>query len=122
VPVRNVFVNGGSGTTPGPNNFEVALDINMAISMAPGLSEVIVYQGSAPNDVLNRMATDNQAKQLSSSWGFGPNVDPIRQQIFQQFAAQGQSMFQASGDLGAWTGEIYPPSDDPWVTVVGGTS
>jgi hypothetical protein len=122
VPVRNVFVNGGSGTTPGPNNFEVALDINMAISMAPGLSEVIVYQGSAPNDVLNRMATDNQAKQLSSSWGFGPNVDPIRQQIFQQFAAQGQSMFQASGDLGAWIGQIYPPSDDPWVTVVGGTS
>lgn len=121
IPVRNVLVNGASGI-PGQNNSEVALDIDMAMSMAPGLAEVIVYEGLTPNDVLNRMATDNQARQLSSSWGFGPQVDPIRQQIFQQFAAQGQSMFQASGDLGAWTGDIFPPSDDPWVTVVGGTS
>src|SRR6185503_15583888 len=72
--------------------------------------------------VLNRMATDNRARQLSSSWGFGSQVDPARQQIFQQFAAQGQSFFQASGDLGAWTGAIVASSDDPFITVVGGTS
>src|SRR5205823_14202687 len=92
------------------------------IAMAPGLSKVIIYEGLNPNDVLNRMATDNQARQLSSSWGFGDPVDPVRQQIFKQFAAQGQSMFQASGDFGAWVGPVFPPSDDPWVTVVGGTS
>src|SRR5947208_779380 len=39
-----------------------------------------------------------------------------------QFAAQGQSFFQASGDWGAWAGPVFPPSDDPFVTVVGGTS
>jgi subtilase family serine protease len=94
----------------------------MALSMAPGLSEIIVYEGLFPNDILNRMATDNQAKQLSSSWGFGPQVDPIRQQIYKQFAVQGQTMFQASGDLGAWTAEIFAPSDDPLLTIVGGTS
>jgi uncharacterized repeat protein (TIGR03803 family) len=123
VPITNVLVNGFSGR-PGVNNVEVALDIVMTISMAPGLSEVIVYEGtgSSANAVLNRMATDNLARQLSSSWGFGPQVDPIREQIFQQFAAQGQSFFQAAGDDGAWTGPIYPPSDDPFVTVVGGTS
>ena len=106
------------------NNVEVALDIEMVISMAPGLSKVIVYEGTGANAnaILNRMATDNLAKQLSSSWGFGSQVDPAREQIFQQFAAQGQSMFQASGDGGAWTGAIFPPSDDPWLTVVGGTS
>jgi uncharacterized repeat protein (TIGR03803 family) len=123
VPITNVLVNGFTGRA-GPNDVEVALDIEMVISMAPGLSKVIVYEGSGanPNAILNRMATDNLAKQLSSSWGFGSQVDPAREQIFQQFAAQGQSMFQASGDNGAWTGPIFPPSDDPWVTVVGGTS
>src|SRR5947199_7145338 len=90
--------------------------------MVAGLSSVIVYEGDTPNNSYNRMATDNQARQLSSSWGFGSQVDPAREQIFQQFAAQGQSMFQASGDGGAWTGAIFPPSDDPWLTVVGGTS
>ncbi|HYV30310.1 MAG TPA: S53 family peptidase [Candidatus Binatia bacterium] len=121
VPLTNVFLNGLNGE-PGGNNIEVALDICMAISMAPGLSSVIVYAGHAANDILNRMATDNAARQLSCSWGFGPQVDPARQQIFQQFAAQGQSFFQASGDLGAWAGAVSPPSDDPWVTVVGGTA
>lgn len=121
VPVTTVLANGGMGS-PGPNNVEVALDINMAISMAPGLSKVIVYQGYLPNSILNRMATDNEAKQLSSSWGFGPQVDPAREQIFMQYAAQGQSFFQASCDWGAWAGPVYSPSDDAFVTVVGGTS
>lgn len=119
VPVTNVLIN-GFDQNPGGNNVEVALDIDMAISMAPGLSKVIVYEGYTPNDVLNRMATDDSANQLSCSWGFGSQVDPVREQIFQQYAAQGQSFFQASGDLGG--GAIYPPSDDPFVTVVGGTS
>jgi uncharacterized repeat protein (TIGR03803 family) len=123
VPITNVLVNGFSGRA-GNGNLEAALDIEMTISMAPGLLKVIVYEGTGANAnaILNRMATDNLAKQLSSSWGFGSQVDPAREQIFQQFAAQGQSMFQASGDVGAWTGDIFPPSDDAWVTVVGGTS
>jgi uncharacterized repeat protein (TIGR03803 family) len=119
VPLTNVLVD-GFDQSPGGNNVEVALDIDMAISMAPGLSKVIVYEGYTPNDILNRMATDDSARQLSCSWGFGPGIDPVREQIFEQFAAQGQSFFQASGDLGG--GSIYPPSDDPFVTVVGGTS
>ena len=121
VQLTNVLLNGFSGAAGG-NNFETALDITMAISMAPGLSKVIVYEGKIPNDILNRMATDNQARQLSCSWGFQPPVDPARDQIFQQFAAQGQSFFQASGDNGAWAQESLPPSDNPFITVVGGTT
>ena len=123
VPLTNVYVDGVTGAAGG-QNMEVALDIDMAIAMAPGLSRVIVYEGRAttPNNLLNRMATDNLAKQLSSSWGFGSQVDPAREQIYQQFAAQGQTMFQASGDVGAWSGPIYPPSDDALLTIVGGTS
>jgi uncharacterized repeat protein (TIGR03803 family) len=121
VPVTNILVDGFNGAA-GNGNVEVALDIEMAISMAPGLSQVMVYEGTSPNDILNRMATDNQAKQLSCSWGFYPIIDPVRAQIYQQFAAQGQTMFQASGDSGAYANGVFPPSDDPNLTIVGGTS
>ena len=122
VTLTNILLDGFNGT-PRSENLEVALDIDMAICMAPGLLRVMVYEGEIPNDILSRMATDNQAKQLSSSWGnFGTPSDPVRDQIYQQFAAQGQSMFQASGDSGAYPGAIPAPSDDPNITVVGGTS
>jgi uncharacterized repeat protein (TIGR03803 family) len=123
VPLTNVLVNGFRGGAGG-QNVEVALDIDMTMAMAPGLSQVIVYEGSGttPNAVLNRMATDNLSRQLSSSWAYGAQVDAAREQIFLQFAAQGQTMFQASGDLGAWSGAVAPPSDDAFLTVVGGTS
>ncbi|HEX5227995.1 MAG TPA: protease pro-enzyme activation domain-containing protein, partial [Bryobacteraceae bacterium] len=120
VPVQTVLLNGYNGA-PGNANVEVILDIMMAAYMAPGLSKVIVYEGYNPDDVLNRMATDNQARQLSSSWGWSP-MDAIVDQIFKQMIAQGQSLFQASGDDGAYRGAVMPPADDPNITVVGGTS
>ncbi len=120
VPVTNVLVNGFTNA-PGYGDLEVSLDIEMAIAMAPGLSAVLVYEGTTPNDVLNQMATDNLAKQLSSSWNFSP-VDANTEQVYEQFAAQGQSMFQASGDTGAATNGLPSPTDDPWVTSVGGTT
>jgi len=99
------------------------MDIELAISMAPGLSQVIVYEApndaAYGNDLLNRIATDNLAKQLSCSWGLGINAST--EQIFRQFAAQGQSFFFASGDSGAFSGAIEWGSDDPYITVVGGT-
>ena len=119
VPVTPILLDGFSGT-PGGANVEVALDIEVAIAMAPGLSQVLVYEGFIPLDILNRMATDNLAKQLSSSWDWLP-FDPAINQIYQQYAAQGQSMFQASGDSCAYVNGIMPPSDDPFITVVGGT-
>ena len=120
VPVTNVLVDDFTNA-PGYGDLEVSLDIEMAIAMAPGLSEVLVYEGTTPNDVLNLMATDNLAKQLSSSWNFSP-VDANTEQIYEQFAAQGQAMFQASGDTGAATNGLPSPTDDPWVTSVGGTT
>ena len=108
---------------PGDGNDEVSLDIEMAISMAPGLASVIVYEGSTTDDILNRMATDNLAKQLSASWTYG--IDAGSDQIFLEFAAQGQSFFNASGDGDAYVGSLYPPApptDDPNITSVGGTT
>jgi hypothetical protein len=116
VSLQNVLVSGFNGV-PSTNNDEVALDIEMAACMAPGLSKVMVYEGISADAVLSKMASDNQAKQLSSSWSF--YVDATTEQIYQQFAAQGQSMFQAAGD---WGTDIVPPSDDPNLTIVGGTT
>ena len=119
VPLKSVLLDGFDGT-PGNNNVEVALDIDMAICMAPGLSAVVVYEGYQPDSVLNRMATDNLARQLSASWTYV--IDSSTEQIFQQFAAQGQSFFNASGDDDAWVGLVNTPCDDPYITVVGGTT
>lgn len=120
VTLTNILLDGVNGV-PGGNETEVALDIEMAISMAPGVSQVLVYEGTNPDDILNRMATDNSASQLSCSWGFIPPVDATRDQIYEQFAAQGQTMFQSSGNNGAYAGAPESPSDDPNLTVVGGT-
>ncbi len=119
VPVKTVLVDGFSGA-PGQENVEVTLDIMMAAYMAPGLTNVIVYEGTNPEDVLNRMATDNLASQLSSSWGWGPIGDTTLQ-IFTEMVAQGQAFFQASGDSGAYLDGVMPPADVPNLTTVGGT-
>ena len=120
VPIQTVLLNGFSGA-PGGADIEVTLDIMMAAYMAPGASSIIVYEGINWNDVLNRMATDNLASQLSSSWCFSP-TNATTEQIFLQMIAQGQSLFQASGDSGAYKGWVWSPADDPNLTVVGGTS
>jgi hypothetical protein len=119
VPTQTVLLDGFNGA-PGSANIEVILDIMMASYMAPGLSKVMVYEGYTPNDILNRMATDNLAQQLSSSWGYGINA--TTEQIFKEYIAQGQSLLQASGDSGAYKNGVMTPSDDPNLTVVGGTS
>lgn len=126
VPLQNVLLDGFNGV-PGGNQDEVALDIEMSMAMAPGLSGIIVYMapnwGSSFYDVLNRIATDDLASQVSSSWDFeAPAGDAVMDQILQQMAAQGQSFFCASGDSGAFNdGYFYYPAGSPYTTSVGGT-
>jgi uncharacterized repeat protein (TIGR01451 family) len=127
VTITNVLINGASGDPSYTGGeVEVSLDIEMAISMAPGLSQVMVYEAPNPSpfeDLLNRMATDNLARQLSCSWYLpGGMSSPVADQIFQQMAAQGQSFFNASGDYDAYTGLIDFPGDTPYITEVGGTT
>src|SRR5262249_27848294 len=63
--------------------------------------------------------TDNLAKQLSASWTFPTSA--ATDQIFQEFAAQGQSYFNASGDGDSYIG-APSPVDHPFVIAVGGTT
>jgi hypothetical protein len=123
VPLLNVAVDGGVAT-PGSGNGEVALDIEMIIAMAPGVSQIIVFEAPNPSpwpDLLNRMVSSNQVKQLSCSWGGGA-ADPVSEGIFKQMALQGQSFFNASGDSDAFVGSVPFPSDSTNITEVGGTT
>ena len=123
ITLTNVAVSGGV-STPGSGASEVSLDIEMVASMAPGVSKIIVYEAPNPSpwaSLLSRMATDNIAKQIGCSWG-GGGPDPTSEQIFLQFAAQGISFFNATGDSDAFTGAIPFPSDSTNVTQVGGTT
>ena len=123
VMLVNVPIDGGI-TTVGANNAEVALDIEMVISMSPGVAKIYVYEAPNPSpwvDLLSRMANDNLAKQLSCSWG-GGSPDATAEQIFKQMAAQGQSFFNASGDSDAFTGAVPFPADSTNITQVGGTT
>jgi subtilase family serine protease len=123
VPVNGVSLNGVSLSCPPAScdDSEQALDIEVAISMAPGLSQVVVYVGSNDVSIFNKMASDNTSKQVSCSWGWSDNeksLDPI----FKEMAVQGQTVFVATGDQGSSTAAgVVWPSDDPFVTAVGGT-
>ena len=124
VPQLVVVPVDGGVATPGDGNIEVALDIDMVLSMAPGVSNIYVYEAPNPSpwvDLLSRMANDNLARQLSCSWG-GGGPDPAAEQVFLQMAAQGQTFFNASGDSAAFSGAIEFPSDSPNITEVGGTT
>ncbi|BDI30119.1 pseudomonapepsin [Capsulimonas corticalis] len=133
VPLQNVLVGGASGQ-PGVNAAEVTLDIELMTALAPGASKIMVYE--APNTAAgviaaySRIASDNIAKQVSTSWGITePSCSiPIRtaeNTAFRQMAAQGQTIFAASGDAGAFDNgknlTVQDPASQPYITSVGGT-
>jgi DNA-binding beta-propeller fold protein YncE len=124
VPISNVAVDGGPGT--GAGSGEAALDIEDVISLAPDVS-LEVY--GAPNtsagaiDLWNQMLTDDTAQVISTSWGEceafdsalgGPSVS-TENTIFQEMAAQGQSVFAAAGDTGSEA--CYPNGGSDTVSI-----
>ena len=123
-------------------DIEVVADIEQQIAIAPQVDRILVY--NAPNDFngtteINeyyRIASDDLADAISSSWGLceqdgGLATIEAESVAFMQMAAQGQSMFSAAGDTGAFdclrgSGSkglaVDDPSSQPFVTAVGGTS
>jgi len=125
VTVTGVSTDGSSLSCTGRcDDTEQVLDIEVAISMAPSLSSLRVYVSDTSDvSIFNRMATDNISKSLSCSWGWSPADPTSDDPIFKEFAAQGQTLFVASGDSGAYktrSSDVYP-ADDAYVTSVGGT-
>ena len=157
--ITQVHVDGGGGTNGAD---ETALDVQQAGGLAPQ-ADIIVYDapnaGSGFIDAFARAISDNKADSISTSWGQAEifnfaalNVDGARNtdttdvgdlrayhQLFLEAAVQGQSMFAASGDSGAYDtvralgagdgpGEfnapltVDSPASDPYITAAGGTT
>jgi uncharacterized repeat protein (TIGR03803 family) len=135
VPIQNILLDGFNGTPTSSDIGECTIDIEMAIAMAPGLSNVVVFDAGPNgilNDILNAMAAQPQIKQFSSSWG-ELSQSATSDNIWKQMAAQGQSFFQDSNDADSWANNVdlatgltgtsgFWPSDDPYLTSVGGTT
>ena len=132
--LTNILINGFSGipTLTGGEG-EVTLDIQMTMSMAPNLDMMLVYEGDpfnfSPNAVLNRIAMDNSARQVSCSWGWTGGPTATTEQIFLQMIIQGQAFFNASGDWDSsypgWMEDpnfVGYPSGSANIVQVGGTT
>lgn len=154
-PLEDIIVDGGplnpicpagdecpSSINGYASDVEVDSDIEMQLAIAPHAKQLLVY--NAPNDStgqtfldeIARIADDNLADVVSISYGFcendiGAAFAEAENLTFRQMALQGQSVFSASGDWGAFTclvtdGTTIPslsdPASQPWVTGVGGTS
>jgi len=131
-PVSRVLVDGGA--TPGAlGEDEVELDIDIITGLAPKLAHLFVYE--APNsdtgvlDEYQRIATDNTASAVSTSWGQCEalnNTTTGEGAIFAQMAAQGMTVFAAAGDNGTndcgnGSLSVDDPASQPYVSGVGGT-
>jgi subtilase family serine protease len=104
----------------GCNDVEQALDIEYAISMAPGLKQVQVYVANSPESVMAAMASDNTSLQLSTSWGWRKHL-VTDEALMKEMAVQGQSYLTASGDYSSLQASGPWPEEDPYITAVGGT-
>ncbi len=139
--IQTVRINGGPA--PDAGLLEVELDAEVALSTAPKLGTLVVYE--APNTVTDYNAEWEQMLQdvppiISSSWGLCESDYDLTNEVsqengfFMQAAAQGQSIFVASGDSGssgcyfdgnpdtASALEPGDPGEQPYVTSAGGTT
>lgn len=136
VPVMNRLVGRAGGGDSGSD--EVALDIETAISAAPGLDAVHVYidrPAGTMAEVVNAIVADaplTRVRIISDSWGLcEPAVTPAAaaatNSALQLAAVSGITFVAASGDAGAYDcgGFRQPAVDDPaaqpFATGVGGT-
>lgn len=158
--ITQIHVDGGAAIDGGSG--ETSIDVEQSGGIAP-FANIVVYD--APNttagyvDVFAQAVSDNVADSISTSWGLPEifnfaalnvngasvtdttDVGDLRafHSIFLEAAVQGQSLFAASGDsgaydtvrdLGAGTGAgeytapltVDSPASDPYITAAGGTT
>ena len=158
--ITQIHVDGGGAIDGGSG--ETSLDVEQSGGIAP-YANVLVYDapnaGNGFTDAFLQAVSDNKADSISTSWGSpeifnfaalnvtGASDTDTRDagdlqafhQIFMEAAAQGQSVFVASGDSGAYdtvrdlgdgtaAGDysapltVDSPASDPYITAAGGTT
>ncbi|MGN6473468.1 MAG: protease pro-enzyme activation domain-containing protein [Mycobacteriales bacterium] len=142
-PVTRRLVQGGTGGPPGGGEVEDMADITTILEMLPQLAHLYVYVAPITSvgelQLYSSFVTDHHAPVISSSWGNCEELNSaadnrLYAEITEEAAAQGQQIFDATGDSGAVDcSAIFPsPTGDsvsveqeasvPWVTGVGGTN
>jgi alpha-tubulin suppressor-like RCC1 family protein len=90
---------------PSETGLELAADVDMALAMAPGLSDVVIIEDTVNNiaGVLHAVADGDmngkKINQFSISYGIG--LDKNVEVALMQLSAQGQSVFRSTTDQGA---------------------
>ncbi|MGB9199559.1 MAG: choice-of-anchor D domain-containing protein, partial [Terriglobales bacterium] len=124
VPITLFSVNGAKTSCVSPcDDTEQTLDMTQALGMAPNLASLVMYIGNTETPIFNAMATASPLNaQLSCSWYWNPADPKTLDPIFEEFASQGQNLFDAAGDHSDWqeSGSIWP-ADDANLVSVGGT-
>jgi subtilase family serine protease len=156
--VTVVNIDGGPGApSDASGSLETTLDVEQSGGIAPG-ADIIVYQAPNTNqaflDAFVKAVESNKAESISTSWGEwewydnlvnAPVTDPYSgetvsslkafHQVFLQAALQGQSLFAAAGDAGAYDANdgatppdfslalsVDNPASDSYITAAGGTT
>jgi Pro-kumamolisin, activation domain/IPT/TIG domain len=141
------------GQPAGPGSGESILDVEDVSAIAPGAT-IDVYVGPSPGsdgtvydpvDEYAAIVNADADQVVSTSWGLceqaiesgQPGLQVAENELFEQAAAQGQSVFSAAGDNGSddcntfETTTLVPgqnplsvddPSSQPYVVSVGGTT
>ncbi|MFZ0665998.1 MAG: protease pro-enzyme activation domain-containing protein, partial [Acidimicrobiales bacterium] len=139
--VKITAVDGGQ--QEGTGSGEAILDLDDVTAVAPD-AHYEVYEAPQSNpgylDNYAQFVQDDNAQFLTSSWGecepwdeeFLPGFLQVSHILFEQAAAQGQTVLNAIGDTGSdcmeQFGDMTPTlsltdtGDDPWVLGVGGTT
>ena len=138
--LKNIWVDGYKGEiTGGDTQAEITMDIELVHAIAPDADEIRIYSAAQTdtaffdlwNEAANPTLGDKKLiKVISCSWGAPEaHLTPLDVQaeatLFKQMAAQGQTVFAASGDNGAKDNGFDLGTDDPasqpYVVGVGGT-
>lgn len=121
----------GDGSAP---NVEAFLDVELSGAVAPNATVNFYVAGVSYGDTLAlaalRAVEDNQASVLSLSYGLserdlGQDANQFWAGLWEQAAAQGQTVLVSSGDTGPVAGgsglSVSGLSSTPWNVSVGGT-
>ena len=138
--LENITIGDYNGTvTDVGTEGEVILDIEMILSIAPA-AKILVYEAGSSDlatglAVETKIITDNLAPVISMSYGLDEDdanlggIMTAEAELFKQLAVQGQSLWVAAGDNGAYdTGSeadglrVDDPGSRPLAISVGGTS
>jgi kumamolisin len=138
VSVDGAITSSYNGTLafPSRNDDEVALDVQVAASVAQGANIVLFFAPNTASGIVDAFTTALYSSPLpltvlSTSWGASEDTwgDTLNQvdELLIEAAALGITVFADSGDFGSnnasndGSPHVNFPASDPWVTGCGGT-